>query len=447
MPVPSALKPGHAVVIGGSIAGLIAARVLADHFTRVTILERDRFPETPEGRKGTPQAQHIHVLLTAGRRALEQLFPGLMSELVARGAIDYDSARDVACYAKAGWVVRCPSRLEVLGATRDLIEWGIRQRILGDARITCRQEVDATRLRLDPANQRVVGLLVDDRAAGVKGESIDADLVIDAAGRGSRAPQWLEAAGFPVPRETVVNAFLGYASRFVRPPANWQADWKTLHIQTAPPVRIRGGVIAPVEGGRWIVTVSGGGKDYPGEDEQEFLDFVRSLADPSFAQAYEAAEPLTPIVTTRSTANRLRKYEEVASRPEGLLVIGDAVCAFNPIYAQGMSTAALGGLVLDDCLRRFGSSDGLAGYFQKQLAKVNGHAWLLATGEDYRYRGTEGAPPSPLMRVAHRYLDRVRALGARNRDARVRLLEVLHLTRSPFSLLSPGLVLRSLVGR
>jgi flavin-dependent dehydrogenase len=437
------------VVIGGSIAGLVAARVLADHFTRVTVLERDRYPEGPEGRKGTPQARHIHVLLTAGRRALEHLFPGLMGELVASGAIDYDAAWDIAWNAPAGWGIRCRSPLRVLGATRDLIEWGIRQRVLADARITCRQEVDATSLRLDPDGKRAVGLLVDDRAAGVHGEFVEADLVIDAAGRGSRTPQWLEAARFPAPRETVVNGFLGYASRFVRPPANWKADWKTLYIQCAPPARNRGGVIASVEGGRWIVTLAGGGKDYPGTGEQEFKEFARSLGHPCFSEAYEAAEPLTPIVATRSTENRARKYEELTRRPEGLLVTGDAACSFNPVYGQGMSTAALGAVTLDECLRRFGSDspDGLAGHFQKQLAKANRRAWLLATGEDYRYTEAEGLPPGRFTRVMHRYLDRVTALSTRSPAARVRLLEVLHLVRSPMSLFSPEMVLRSLVGR
>ena len=126
--------------------------------------------------------------------------------------------------------------------------------------------------------------------------ALDADLVVDAAGSGSRAPQWLDELGFARPRETVVNGFLGYSTRFVRPPANWKCDWKTLYIQCAPPARKRGGLIASVEGGRWIVTLCGGGKDYPPTDEDEFRAFARSLADPRFAEAYEASEPLSPIV-------------------------------------------------------------------------------------------------------------------------------------------------------
>jgi 2-polyprenyl-6-methoxyphenol hydroxylase-like FAD-dependent oxidoreductase len=439
----------HAVVIGGSMAGLLAARALADHFGRVTVLERDRLPDGPDGRKGTPQARHIHVLLTAGRRALEQLFPGLMGELVAAGALDYDALNDMDWNTAAGWGVRFPSPIRVLGATRDLIEWGIRRRVLADARITVWQQIDAVSLRLDPAGRRVVGLTVDDRAAGTQGEALDADLIVDAAGRASRTPLWLEAAGFPRPRETVVNGFLGYASRFVRPPTTWKGDWKTMYVQCAPPARKRGGVIASVEGGRWMVTLAGGGKDYPPTDEEGFKAFARSLADPRFPEAYEAAEPLSEIVGTKTTENRVRHYEELTRRPEGLLIAGDAACAFNPVYGQGMSTAAVGAVTLSECLRRHGagSLDGLASAFQKKLAKANSRAWLLATGEDYRYAEAEGPPPGRLTRLMHGYLDRVTALSVRSPSVRLRLMEVLHLIRSPASLCSPDVLVRALLTR
>ena len=440
---------GHAVVIGGSMAGLLAARALADHFARVTLLERDTLPDGPESRKGTPQARHAHVLLTAGRQALEQLLPGLMGELITAGALDFDALQDLDWMTSAGWGVRFPSAIRLLGATRDFIEWGIRRRILADARITVRPQSDATTLRLDPTGRRVAGLTIDDRGAGTVGVSLDADLVVDAAGRGSRTPQWLKAAGFDVPRETVVNGFLGYSSRFVRPPAGWKGDWKGMYVQTAPPRNRRGGVIMSVEGGRWLVTVVGGGKDYPPSDEAGFRDFARSLPDLRFAEAYEAAEPLTAIASTKTTENRLRHYEELTQRPEGLLVTGDAACAFNPVYGQGMSTAAVGAVTLGESLRRHGAGplDGLAASFQKALARANGRAWLLATGEDYRYAEVEGPPPGRLQRLMHRYVDRVTTLAARSRRVRLLFMEVLHLIRSPASLFSPDVLARALFTR
>jgi flavin-dependent dehydrogenase len=248
----------------------------------------------------------------------------------------------------------------MLGATRDLIEWGVRRAVLADSRIIPRPEVDVTGLRM--VEGKVVGVTLEDRCARHT-ETMDADLVLDAAGRASRGPQWLEANGYQRPRETVVNGFLGYASRIMRPPANWN-EWKAFYIQCAPPAHRRGGVIGVIEGGRWLVGLIGGGKDYPPTDEAGFLEFARSLPDPRFAAAYEAAEPLSYIVGTKATENRIRHYEELKRRPEGFLVTGDAVCAFNPVYGQGMSAAAIGAETLADCLSA-GPHD-LAARFQQR---------------------------------------------------------------------------------
>jgi 2-polyprenyl-6-methoxyphenol hydroxylase-like FAD-dependent oxidoreductase len=346
--------------------------------------------------------------------------------------------------------VRYPSGIPLLGATRDLIDWAVRRRVLADPRITVRQQIDARGLQLDPAGRRVTGVRLTDRADHDRDEVLDADLVVDASGRASRAPQWLADHGFPRPRETFVNGFLGYATRFVQPPENWRADWKTMYIQCAPPARTRGGLIASVEGGRWIVTLTGGGKDHPPTDEDGFRAFARSLPDPGFAQAYEAATPLTPIVGTKTTENRLRRYEELTERPEGFLVTGDAACAFNPVYGQGMSTAAVGALTLADCLAGFpssGSLDGLAGIFQRRLAKANAQAWLLATSEDYRYEAVEGSPPGRTTRLMHKYLDRVIALTTRHPRVMQRFVEVIHLVRSPLALFRPDILARAVLVR
>ena len=247
----------------------------------------------------------------------------------------------------------------------------------------------------------------------------------------------------------MVNAFLGYATRLVRPPAEWAGGWKAFYVQCARPDRRRGGVIAPVEGGRWVVTLAGGGKDYPPTDDAQFRTFARSLCDPRFSAAHEAAEPLTPIVSTRSTENRVRHYESLARRPENFLVTGDAACAFNPVYGQGMSTAAMGAQTLGRCLRACpnGKTAGLADRFQKQLARANARPWLLATGEDYRYREVKGPSAGWTSNLIHRYMDRVIALTTRCPGVRKKFAQVTHLIRSPVSLFTPDILCRAALTR
>jgi 2-polyprenyl-6-methoxyphenol hydroxylase-like FAD-dependent oxidoreductase len=217
-------------------------------------------------------------------------------------------------------------------------------------------------------------------------------------------------------------------------------------MQCAPPSRRRGGAIATVEDGKWIVTLAGGGRDYPPTDERGFREFARTLPDPRFAEAYEASNPLTPIVATRSTENRLWHYEDLARRPEGWIVIGDAVCAFNPVYGQGMSVAAVAAVILGDCLQEHGPRDmiDLAARFQRRLSKANSRPWLLATGSDFRYEETEGPSPPRLTRFIHRYVNRVTALAAREPRVHQRMIEVLHLVRSPASLFNPQIAYRVL---
>lgn len=429
------------------MAGLLAARVLADHFDRVTLLERDDFPNGPEARDGLPQARHIHVLLEAGRQALDRLLPKLIPDLIEAGAEEYDAVADFEWISRAGRCPRYPSAIRMLGATRDFIDWGIRQQLQREGRVRICAKRKVTGLQFDRSGGRVTGVTVSDTKSDQSTEHLAADLVVDATGRGSRTPRWLEALGYPRPAEIVINGFLGYSSRLVRPPDDWQRTWKTFYIQCAPPKRKRGGVIASVENGNWLVTLVGGGKDYPPADEAGFREFAQSLPDPRFAEAYAAAQPLDSIFASKSTENRLRRYEAVERRPEGLVVIGDAVCAFNPVYGQGMSAAAVGSRILGECLRHCRSvrTSGLAGRFQTRLAKANARPWLLATGEDYRYHEVDGPPPSRMTRVTHRYLDQVTALATRSQCVHQRMVEVLHLIRSPASLFTPWLLARVLL--
>ena len=310
----------HAVVVGGSMAGMLAARVLSDHFDDVTLLERDRFPETPTARKGLPQGRHAHALLERGREVLERFFPGLTGELVRAGAELLDATQDFAWMSPYGWYVRCPSDLLQISSSRDLIDRVVRGRVAALPNVRIRQGVDVAGLIRGPGRGAgVAGVRLRARPAGLEadrgGEELAADLVVVADGRNSRLPDWLTALGYEAPQETVVNSFQGYASRFYRPAAGFQADWRSLYIQQAPPADPRGGVVFAVEGGRWLVSLVGGDGDYPPTDEAGFLAFARSLRSPALYEAIVGAEPLTPIVGQRATENRLRHYDRLGALP------------------------------------------------------------------------------------------------------------------------------------
>lgn len=438
-----------AVVIGGSMAGMLAARVLSDYFESVTIIERDFFPEKIEPRRGVPQARHVHVLLKRGQLIMEQLLPGLEAELLDAGAEYVDVSADLAWRLPAGWSPRFRSEIFALCCTRSLIDWAIRQRVAQIPNVKIINGGSVTGLLHDAQKCKVFGIAVrlhsqhEDKFVGES--KIECDFVVDAGGRGSRAAQWLREIGYEPPQETVVNAHQGYASRLYKPSANFKADWKAIYLQSTPPDMPRFGLIFPIEGNRWMVTIGGGGGDYPPTDEAGFLEFARSLNCSEFYEAICQAEPLTPIYGARSTENRLRHYEHLSRLPERFIVIGDGVCAFNPVYGQGMSVAAMEAKLLQECLEsRRGTGNDFKGFtksFQKKLAKLTHSPWLLATGEDFRYRGTEGKP-SLMTKFMHGYMNHVLKIATENIPVRRLMMEVQQMLKEPKTMFRPDVVAR-----
>jgi len=436
----------HAVVVGGSLAGLLAARILADHFERVTLIERDRYPESPEFRPGNPQSRHLHVLWTKGLEIVEDLFPGIETELKAAGAPELGIPKDLLWLTATGWRRRFDVT-RMLTFSRPLLDWTIRQHL--DPRITILDHHEVTGLipRQAPARQYHDAGGVEVREAGTNatGTPMTADLVVDAAGRGSRSPEWLVRLGYPFPEETRVDPLLGYASRYYAIPEGFDPGWQALYLQADPPGTRRTGGLFPQEGGRWICSLSGAGRDYGPTGEHAFLSFARGLRSPVLYDAIRDAEPLTPITGFRRTANHRRHYEKYPAWPDGFVVLGDSVCAFNPIYGQGMSVAALQAVALDDALRN--PARGWTHAFQRAAKRCGSGAWLIATGEDFRYEETEGAPIKAYNKIINSYVDRV--VAAANVDPQVceALLDVLALKSGPPSLFRPAILRRALFGR
>ncbi len=431
-------KGAHAVVIGASMAGMLAARILCERFERVTLVEQDLLQETPEPRKGVPQARHLHILMERGRHTLERLFPGLTDEMIAAGAPFLDMAADLSSLTAAGWEVRFSSDLRFLSFSRGLLDLHVRRRLDEYGGVSFLQGHEAQGL-LSDGESGVAGVRVS-------GEPLRANLVVDASGRGSRLPRWLEELGYERPSRSTVDAHLGYASRIYERPPGFRSDWRGLVLRGSPPEYPRGGVLLPIEEGRWIVTLAGGDHDHPSTDGQEFVEFAASLRDPSLYEAIKHAEPLTPAYGYKATQNRLNHYERLPRWPEGLLTLGASVCAFTPVYGQGMTTAALGAETLEKCLRE-GGMDGLEWRFQKRLARVNRAPWALAANEDHRYQSTqstEGAGPDLSVRLLQPYLSQIERLCTHDPETRLTLLRTYNMLDRPGALFRPRILARAL---
>ena len=439
----------HALVIGGSIGGLLAGRVLANHFDQVTIIERDIYPDEPVPRKGVPQSQHLHALLTRGQMILEELFPGLKDELIAAGAPVLEVGSDSAWYSRFGWAVRFNSGITTIALSRGLLDFCVHRRMNAIANVRFLEATTVTKLLANADNTGIAGVSVRWRNPSddsIHSEELFADLVVDASGKTSKAPEWLKELGYTPPKETVVNPFVGYASRIYRRPENFQAEWRSLFVQSAPPLGTKGGVLFPIEGSRWIAGMGGINRDYPPTDEAGFLEFARSLPTPAIYEAIKEAEPLTPIYGYRDTENRLRHYESLPRYPENFLVVGHAACAFNPVYGQGITVAALEAQTLDKCLHQHSDRNvkGFARLVQKQLATVYAVPWMAATSEDYRSPGTEGGKPDFVTRLMHRYMDGILKLAMNNTDVYRTFLEVMHMLKPSTALFHPRIVIQVL---
>ncbi|MFJ9906203.1 NAD(P)/FAD-dependent oxidoreductase [Streptomyces sp. NPDC101152] len=447
----------RAVVIGASVTGLLAAAALAE-FADVTVVERDTLPSGPEPRRGVPQARHAHLVWSGGVKAFEELLPGLVDDVVARGGRLIHVMGDMVSRAPNEiWFRRfTTTHHRNLVCSRDLLDATLRTHVLTDPRITLQE--NTTALSLEGDANRVTGVRVRAGGAGSEGGTgggtgseavLPAELAVDASGRGSRAARWLVGLGLPQVVEREVNAGVAYATRVYRAPGRAAgAGFPLVNVQANPAQdHGRGGIILPVEGDRWIVTLSGTRGGRPTADADAFADFALSLGDPVIGELIKDAEPLGDVATTRSTANVRRYYEKLPHWPDGFTVLGDAVAGYNPVYGHGITVAAQSALALRGVLRSIPlAAPGTARRLQRAAARPVAAAWDLAVGQDAFYPGATDTPPTALERFLTRFVDRAVATGARNPRALGALLDVMSLEKPATRLFSPDMLVPMLFG-
>ncbi|MBK9755987.1 MAG: hypothetical protein IPO88_21285 [Nannocystis sp.] len=433
----------RAVVMGASIAGLVAARVLADHFDEVILVERDRLPTGAESRKGAPQGQHLHALLQRGEQLFEQLFPGIGATLIGGGGIRVDFSRDLAWHHFGAWKARFTSGVDMLAMTRPFFEAEVRRRVLALPQVRCLDDHDILGLLASADRTRVTGVQLRPRHADGVERSLSADLVVDATGRGSATPKWLEALGYAPPAEELVTVHVGYATRTFRRALPSTLPWKALYILGAGANERRVGAMFPIEGDRWIVVLAGMLRDYPPAELPAFLEFARGLPVDDLHRALVGMQPLDDGATYRFPANLRHRYERMPRRPEGLVALGDALCSFNPIYGQGMTTAALVALELGACLGERGLAD-LPARFFRRAARVIDVPWAMSTLEDFRCPEVTGARPPGFAMIAG-LLGRIHRASCRDQDVALHFLRAMHMVGSPATLLRPDILARALL--
>ncbi|GAA1425320.1 NAD(P)-binding protein [Streptomyces thermospinosisporus] len=437
-------RPSRALVIGGSIAGMLAAAAVRDHVDRVEIIEAHELPDGPEPRVGVPQARHIHFLQTGGAEAVEALLPGTVGRLVAAGAYRIPETTRMLIYSPEGWYRRWRrSTHYLITATRDLIDSVVRAQVRKDARVGVRSRSQVTGLLGGPDGITGVRIRHHD---GEESEEF-ADLVVDASGRASRTPHWLAALGITGLAEERIDSGLAYASRLYRAPVDLR-DWPVIGVQADPagPFPGNAGGILPVEGNRWHVSLMGAPGGQPTHDPADFERFAGTLRHPIVARLIERAEPLTGVSVTHSTANRRYRYERLKPWPRGLVVLGDAAAACNPLYGHGMSVAAQSALALRDTLSADGQRRDVHARAQRAIARCIDTAWALSVGQDIHFSTTVGARPTLVDHILRRYVSRLSRTATGSFHAATALTDVLALQAPATSLLRPSVLLTALTG-
>ena len=432
--------PAHAVVIGASVAGLLAAGVLSESCERVTVYDRDTLPAQPEHRRGVPQSRQLHALHARGAQALDELLPGFRNEMIVAGAVTADTQADAHWYLDDYLLRPAPSGLEGIALSRPVLEWLIRSRVAKAPNVTITDTTDVAGLMT--ADDRVTGVRVSAaRTPGAAEETVPADLVLDAAGRGSRTPAWLAELGFPGPEASRVRAGVTYVGRYYSRDQR-QLDGRFGSLVTPYPGKPRGGAVIRQEGERFVVLLAGMVGTEPPLDEPGLLAFADSLACPDLASVMRESTPLGDPVKYTYPESTWHHYETLRAYLAGFLVIGDAFSSFNPIYGQGMTIAALEALTLRRLLGDpRAASAGLERRYFRAVGKLVAEAWETSASSDLRFPEAKGDRRRGAALI-NAYGERYRAAASVDPVLGATFLRVANMIDKPAKLLSPGHVVR-----
>ncbi|MDQ3287413.1 MAG: FAD-dependent oxidoreductase [Pseudomonadota bacterium] len=421
----------QAVVIGAGIAGLTAARALADHFENVTVLERDSLPTTAAHRASTPQARHVHGLMTGGIMALSELYPDFLSVLESAGAVPLRGGLDVRVERPGfdPFPVR-DLNMRNFAISRSTLEFAVRQCTLQHTNISVQSDCRVTGIVTGAGGTVVEG--VNFHGADRVTQMLPADMVIDASGRGALTLAVLKSTGRATPTETTIGIDLGYSTATYEIPDDAPRDWKGVITFPLVPQSSRSALLLTIEGQRWMVSLCGRGDDKPPGDEAGFLDYARNLRTPTIYNAIRNATRIGEIARYVFPKSSRRHFELIQGWPRGLIPIGDSICQFNPAYGQGMSVAAMEAVLLRRLLvQSRGESDPLAMLAPTFFTEVNAlleTPWIMAAIPDLIYPETVGQRPPDLQRNL-RFGAALTRLAARKPDVHKLMVEVQSLVK------------------
>lgn len=440
--------PAHlstVVVLGGSVAGLLAAAASARHTDRVVVVERDELPTRPGARPGTPQTLHTHGILASGREAMEQLLPGLTADLVAQGALTGDVGTDGIWHLGGHRVARVAAGGAGLLVSRVLLEGYLRARVRGLHNVMVLDSTDIRELVADRPGV-VTGVLLADRGDPTAPEEfLDADLVVDATGRPGRARRWFAGHGWSVPEEERVVVGIRYVTVHV-PHREGDLDGARVVISGATPTCSRSAAALRQENGTWTVTVAGYLDDEPPLDAAGLRGYAATVVAPEVADLLDRELVDEPLAYR--FPHSVRRHVNRAHLPEGYAVLGDAICSLNPVFGQGMSVAALQAVALGDALAGAGSAGvttSLRTYHRDAVALAAG-AWSMVAGSDLQITGVEGRKPAGHTAIAA-WVARVQTAAAHDPVVARALIRVTSLLDPPESLMRPRMMLRVLGAR